>query len=194
MGSSPTNFFSFSSTKHDLENAYPHCLTFFFFFFTTHRVILLRIQTLNRSQQLDVSRCGKDWKKNGVLRLTNHTHFLQGHAFYSSPFRFKNSTDGRAFSFSTTFVFGIVPDLISGGGFAFTITPSKNLKASSGQHLGMLNAADLGNLSNHLVGIEFDTVQNLEFKDIDDNHVGIDINSLVSKLGLIMIQSTTLSM
>ncbi|KAK8330327.1 hypothetical protein V6Z11_A11G387900 [Gossypium hirsutum] len=119
-------------------------------------------------------------EKNGVLRLTNHTHFLQGHTFYSSPFKFKNSTDGRAFSFSTTFVFGIAPDLISGDGFAFIITPSKNLKASSGQYLGMLNAADLGNLSNHLVGIEFDTVQNLEFKDIDDNHVGIDINSLVS--------------
>ncbi|KAK8273305.1 hypothetical protein V6Z11_D11G399600 [Gossypium hirsutum] len=104
-------------------------------------------------------------EKNGVLRLTNHTHFLQGHTFYSSPFRFKNSTDGRAFS---------------GDGFAFIITPSKNLKASSGQYLGMLNAADPGNLSNHLVGIEFDTVQNLEFKDIDDNHVGIDINRLVS--------------
>ncbi|MBA0687842.1 hypothetical protein Goari_015343 [Gossypium aridum] len=119
-------------------------------------------------------------EKNGVLRLTNHTHFLQGHTFYSSPFTFKNSTDGRAFSFSTTFAFGIVPDLISGDGFAFIITPSKNLKASSGQYLGMLNAADPGNLSNHLVGIEFDTVQNLEFKDIDDNHVGIDINSLAS--------------
>jgi hypothetical protein len=29
---------------------------------------------------------------------------------------------------------------------------------------------------NHVVAIELDTIQNSEFKDINDNHVGIDIN------------------
>ncbi|KAG6697433.1 hypothetical protein I3842_09G198500 [Carya illinoinensis] len=47
-------------------------------------------------------------------------------------------------------------------------------------YLGLLNASDIGNFSNHLFAVEFDTVQDLEFEDIDNNHVGVDINSLQS--------------
>ena len=47
---------------------------------------------------------------NGVLQLTNKTQRLLGHAFYSNPIQFKNSTDGKAFSFSTAFAFAMVPE------------------------------------------------------------------------------------
>ncbi|KAL4379665.1 hypothetical protein GQ457_02G039200 [Hibiscus cannabinus] len=43
-----------------------------------------------------------------------------------------------------------------------------------------LNTRVSGNSSNHIVAIELDTVQDFECGDIDDNHVGIDINSLQS--------------
>ncbi|MBA0750770.1 hypothetical protein Gogos_002158 [Gossypium gossypioides] len=120
--------------------------------------------------------------KHGILCLTNDTSRLQGHAFYNSPFRFKNSSNGQAFSFSTSFAFVIVPEYLKlgGHGLAFTIATSKDLKALPSQYLGILNATDNGNLTNHLVAVEFDTVQDFEFQDINDNHIGIDINSMVS--------------
>ncbi|XP_007026949.2 PREDICTED: L-type lectin-domain containing receptor kinase S.4 [Theobroma cacao] len=121
-------------------------------------------------------------EKNGILCVTNDTSRLIGHAFYSSPFRFKNSSNGQAFSFSTSFALAIVPEYpkLGGHGLAFTITASKDLKALPSQYLGILNATDMGNFSNHLVAVEFDTVQDFEFQDINDNHIGIDLNSLDS--------------
>ncbi|GLT75441.1 hypothetical protein SLA2020_471660 [Shorea laevis] len=122
---------------------------------------------------------------NGVIRLTNDTFRLIGHAFYSSPIKFKSSTDGKAFSFSTAFAFAMVPQYpqLGGHGLAFTISPSKELAgALPSQYLGLLNASDNGNFSNHVFAVEFDTVQDFEFGDINDNHVGIDLNSLASNV------------
>ncbi|KAJ0028097.1 hypothetical protein Pint_35371 [Pistacia integerrima] len=122
------------------------------------------------------------FEKNGILRLTNETSRLQGHAFYSSPIQFKNLTTGKVFSFSTSFAVAIVPEYpkLGGHGLAFTISPSKNLKSLPSQYLGLFNSSDVGNFSNHLFAVEFDTVQDFEFQDINDNHIGIDINSLTS--------------
>ncbi|XP_065854181.1 L-type lectin-domain containing receptor kinase S.4-like [Euphorbia lathyris] len=123
-----------------------------------------------------------EFHKNGILRLTNETSRLMGHAFYTSPFKFKSSTDGKVFSFSTSFALAIVPEYpkLGGHGLAFTISASKHLQALPSQYLGLLNATDVGNFTNHLLAVEFDTVRDFEFGDIDDNHVGIDINSLKS--------------
>lgn len=121
-------------------------------------------------------------EKNGILRLTNQTNRLMGHAFYSSPFQLRNSSTGQAFSFSASFALVTVPVFfkLGGHGLAFTIATSKDLKALPSQYLGLLNSSDIGNFSNHLLAVEFDTVQDFEFGDKNDNHVGIDINSLVS--------------
>ncbi|XWS55636.1 hypothetical protein CRYUN_Cryun09bG0018000 [Craigia yunnanensis] len=121
-------------------------------------------------------------EKNGILCLTNDTNPLVGHAFYSSPFRIKNSTNGQAFSISTSFALAIVPEYtkLGGHGLAFIISTSKDFKALPRQYLGILNATDISNSSNHVVAVEFDTVQDTEFQDINDNHIGIDINSLDS--------------
>ncbi|KAI5325683.1 hypothetical protein L3X38_034757 [Prunus dulcis] len=121
-------------------------------------------------------------EKIGILKLTNDTSRLMGHAFYTSPIQFKNKTNGKAFSFSTSFAFTIVPEYpkLGGHGLAFTIAPSKDLKALPSQYLGLLNGSEIGNLSTHMFAVEFDTVQDFEFGDINDNHVGIDINSLSS--------------
>ncbi|XP_009787790.1 L-type lectin-domain containing receptor kinase S.4-like [Nicotiana tabacum] len=122
--------------------------------------------------------------QNGFLQLTNDTSRLMGHAFYSSPFHFKNSSSNdTAFSFSTCFAFAIVPEYpkLGGHGFAFTVSHSKDFStALPSQYLGLLNASDVGNFSNHIFAVEFDTVRDFEFGDINDNHVGVNINSLQS--------------
>ncbi|KEH22964.1 L-type lectin-domain receptor kinase S.4 [Medicago truncatula] len=122
-------------------------------------------------------------EKNGIIRLTNDSSKLMGHAFYSQPFQLKNSTTGKAFSFSSTFAIAVVPEYprVGGHGMAFTIAPTKDLNALPIQYLGLFNASNVfGNFSNHIFAVEFDTAQDFEFDDINDNHVGIDINSLRS--------------
>lgn len=52
--------------------------------------------------------------------------------------------------------------------------------ASSSQHLGLFNLTNNGDPLNHIFGIEFDVFNNQEFDDINDNHVGLDVNSLTS--------------
>lgn len=51
---------------------------------------------------------------------------------------------------------------------------------SSSQHLGLFNLSNDGDSSNHVLAVEFDVFKNQEFQDIDDNHVGLNVNSLTS--------------
>ncbi|XP_057819611.2 L-type lectin-domain containing receptor kinase V.9-like [Cryptomeria japonica] len=85
-------------------------------------------------------------------------------------------------SFSTSFVFSIVASSTShrGFGMAYLMTPHKSLEGfSSNQYLGLIrNLSSMGKASNHLFAVEFLTLKNLEFYDIDDNHVGVDLNDL----------------
>ncbi|KAI3811802.1 hypothetical protein L1987_21534 [Smallanthus sonchifolius] len=126
----------------------------------------------------------REIQPNGQVVHTNETQMSGvGHTFYSRPFRFKNSTSGDAFSFSTSFVFGIIPEnpRYTFHGMTFAIAPSKAvIDASSSQHLGLFNRSNDGNASNHVVALELDTFKNLELSDIDSNHIGLDINSVVS--------------
>ncbi|XP_072951840.1 L-type lectin-domain containing receptor kinase SIT2-like isoform X2 [Typha angustifolia] len=120
---------------------------------------------------------------DGLLKLTNSTKHIMGHAFHPSPFNFRNSSDGKIFSFSTTFVFAIVPaDVGNGGqGIAFFISRTTDLSnALPNSYLGLLNSNNNGNRTNHIFAVELDTINSPKFDDIDNNHVGIDINSLIS--------------
>ena len=63
---------------------------------------------------------------------------------------------------------------------AFFIAPTKNLSNTWAQYMGLLNSGNNGNASNHMFAVELDTTQNEEFQDMDNNHVGININSLRS--------------
>ncbi|KAF7144325.1 hypothetical protein RHSIM_Rhsim05G0195500 [Rhododendron simsii] len=132
--------------------------------------------------------------KNGILKLTNDSSKLMGHAFYASPLRFKSSPNGSVFSFSTCFAFVIVPEYqtLGGHGLAFALSPSIDLSSALPSHyLGLFNDSDVGNSSNHLFAVEFDTVQNVEVGDINENHIGIDINSLKSNESAVAAYYTT---
>ncbi|KAG1366756.1 L-type lectin-domain containing receptor kinase IV.2 [Cocos nucifera] len=124
---------------------------------------------------------------NGVLQLTNNTYKVTGHAFFSSPIQLllnTHSVTPAAISFSTTFVFDIITIGNGGGhGLAFAMAPTKTLDGSCCNYLGLLNKNNSGNSSNHVFAVEFDTVQGADaFKDVDDNHVGVDLNSLISNV------------
>ncbi|VVB07004.1 unnamed protein product [Arabis nemorensis] len=121
--------------------------------------------------------------RNGLLMLTNMTVQKTGHAFYNKPIRFKDSPNGSVSSFSTTFVFAIHSPfpILSGHGMAFVVAPNTSLPfATSGQYLGLFNFTNNGNETNHVFAVELDTISNFEFNDPNNNHVGIDINSLES--------------
>jgi hypothetical protein len=63
----------------------------------------------------------------------------------------------------------------------FLIAPSKNFStALPSQYLGLFNPQNNGNISNHVFAVELDTNLNKEFNDINNNHVGINVNSLHS--------------
>ncbi|KAK1320432.1 L-type lectin-domain containing receptor kinase IV.1 [Acorus calamus] len=108
-----------------------------------------------------------------VLRLTNFTPHSTGHAFYPSP------VPALSASFSTAFVFAIFDNGTGGHGFAFTISPTNHLIGQPGPYLGLFTPLNDGNATNHILAVEFDTIQT-GMGDIDDNHVGIDINSIRS--------------
>eukprot|EP00249_Psilotum_nudum_P024818 c29299_g2_i1 orf=339-2357(+) len=120
---------------------------------------------------------------SGKIQLTNVSTLMLGRALYHAPVQLKDSTTNATFSFSTTFVFSIIPKYpnLGGHGMAFIMTPSRDSRgAFPAQYLGMLNTTNMGKASNHLFAIEFDTVLDLGFSDINDNHIGIDINSMIS--------------
>ncbi|KAK7404993.1 hypothetical protein VNO78_06103 [Psophocarpus tetragonolobus] len=121
--------------------------------------------------------------ESSILTLTNRSTFSVGRAFYPSKIPTKSPNSSTPLPFSTSFIFSIAPfkDLLPGHGFAFILTPSAGTTGvSSAQHLGLFNLTNNGSPNNHVFGIEFDVFDNQEFNDINDNHVGVDINSLVS--------------
>ncbi|XP_066318987.1 L-type lectin-domain containing receptor kinase SIT1-like [Miscanthus floridulus] len=124
---------------------------------------------------------------NGLLMLTNGTTLLKGHAFYPSPLRFRHdaaSGDGAVRSFSAAYVFGIVSEYadLSSPGLAFVVAKSTDFSTAAlqSQYMGLANAADNGNATNHFLAVELDTIVNAEFGDMSNNHVGVNVNGLVS--------------
>ncbi|XP_062190015.1 L-type lectin-domain containing receptor kinase SIT2-like [Phragmites australis] len=119
---------------------------------------------------------------NGLLMLTNGSLQMKGHAFHPSPLPFRDA----ARSFSATFVFAIYGPYadLSSHGLAFFVCPDKELLSTAlpGQFLGLLNDTDNGNRSARIFAVEFDTLFNAEFHDINSNHVGVDVNCLDSRV------------
>ncbi|KAJ3695916.1 hypothetical protein LUZ60_001293 [Juncus effusus] len=123
--------------------------------------------------------------KDGILQLTNDTEQLMGHAFFSSPVLMINNLSGssKVISFSATFILDIitVSDKGGGHGLAFVISASEKLPgAQDGPYLGLVGLETNGKFSNHVFAVEFDT--NPGINETNGNHVGIDINSIVSNI------------
>ncbi|XP_010500937.1 PREDICTED: lectin-like protein At1g53080 [Camelina sativa] len=126
--------------------------------------------------------------RSGALSMTrDNIPFSHGQGLYTDPIPFKpsNNTSSSVYSFKTSFTFSITPRWSNpnnpGHGLAVIVVPTVNYdKDSTRGFLGLVNRTTNGNPNNHLFAVEFDVFQDKHFGDINDNHVGININSVNS--------------
>ncbi|XP_074268884.1 L-type lectin-domain containing receptor kinase VIII.1-like [Silene latifolia] len=118
---------------------------------------------------------------NGSVHLTRDLEVPNsgsGRAFYSKPVKFRQSGSNSPVRFTTFFSFTVTnlnPSSI-GGGLAFLLSPTADSPGSAGGFLGLGSGSDSGSF----VAVEFDTLMDVEYKDINSNHVGLDLSSMVS--------------
>lgn len=108
---------------------------------------------------------------------------LSGGALYKTQFRLWKGNNGTIASFNTTFVLNIQNQTSpeGGEGLAFIITEDDSLpENSAGEWLGIVNQNTNGSSNAKVVAVEFDTRKSYA-QDLDDNHVGLNINSINSK-------------
>ncbi|KAF3635846.1 hypothetical protein FXO38_24442 [Capsicum annuum] len=121
-------------------------------------------------------------QKNGSYRTVKHPQTVNIHPssdFNPNPINFKNNSDGPAYSFTTSSVFAMVPEYPTSGvhGLAFVMPP---IKGPPAHYISPFNDKNNRNITNRAVAVEFDMILHCEFVDINDNHVGININQIKS--------------
>nr|AKV93677.1 clade VII lectin receptor kinase [Nicotiana benthamiana] len=138
----------------------------------------------NSFKPSDISAYGDATIESGILSLTlDVAYFSDGRALHPSKIVTKAPNSSQVLPFSTSFIFAMAPyrDRLPGHGMVFLFVPhTTGMSSSSSQNLGFLNFTNNGNPDNHVFGVEFDVFRNQEFNDINNNHVGIDVNSLES--------------
>ncbi|PIN12031.1 Serine/threonine protein kinase [Handroanthus impetiginosus] len=129
---------------------------------------------------------------NGALRLTGDSAKKDfplcnqsGRILLNHHFKLweKHTNQTLVASFNTSFLFIVhrLEDYYpTGGGLAFMIGADLMPPNSFGQFLGLTNTTleSTNNSANRFIAVEFDTSR--QFFDPDDNHVGININSIKS--------------
>ncbi|KAB1225883.1 L-type lectin-domain containing receptor kinase I.9 [Morella rubra] len=96
--------------------------------------------------------------RNGLLQLTNLSNYQVGSAFHRFPLNFNTTSSGAtsSLSFSTTFVFAVVPQEPhkGGHGIAFAISPSMDFTHTlSTQYLGLFNDSNDGRDGNRIFAV-----------------------------------------
>lgn len=121
-----------------------------------------------------------------LIRLPDAEVNVAGRAYYYEPIRLWNPATNATANFTTSFEFQINStdggSSSSSGGIAFFLTSKDSLDVpenSSGGWMGLFNDATDGKSTNQMVAVEFDTHQ--DQWDPSDNHVGINVNSIISK-------------
>ncbi len=158
------------------------------------------VQFSNNGNHKDLSLLGDASVAQEDLAL-DLTQKSSGRALYRAPIQFIDTNSQASFSFQTSFIFSIevaadddADDLSSssssssssmGEGLAFVIAPDNTTLGSSGPWLGLLSPLNDTSTATpdsraHTVAVEFDIHKDIEFWDIDNNHIGVDINSLNS--------------
>lgn len=139
--------------------------------------------------QENLSLLGSSFIRQGDLELTldstvQSVTFSVGRALYKDRVRLRDPASNTTASWQTTFSFSIqslTGTEAAGDGLAFIIVPDNTSIGSYGGWLGVLNDTMLlsKNTLRTLV-VEFDTYNNSRFEDINANHVGINVDSMIS--------------
>ncbi|KAK6156164.1 hypothetical protein DH2020_010412 [Rehmannia glutinosa] len=112
---------------------------------------------------------------SSCIRLTNPTISSPSSGFLiqKKPIKLfsSNSKSRKPVSFSTDFSFSISPH--NGDGLAFLVVPKNFISKFSTENFGVLK-------ENRFLGVEFDTSADENVGDVNANHVGVDVGSLVS--------------
>uniref|UniRef100_A0A7N0ZW64 non-specific serine/threonine protein kinase n=1 Tax=Kalanchoe fedtschenkoi TaxID=63787 RepID=A0A7N0ZW64_KALFE len=110
--------------------------------------------------------------------IPQSSSFSVGRALYSAPVRFLDLNSNAVASFSSSFSFTLTPSSPScgfGDGLAFLITSNADSFIHFDGYLGLpYNAQDA------YFAVEFDTNFDAALGDINGNHVGIDVNNVIS--------------
>ncbi|PON76281.1 Serine/threonine protein kinase [Parasponia andersonii] len=103
-----------------------------------------------------------------------------GGALYATPIRFIDSESNATASFSSAFSFSISPSPLcsSGDGIAFLVAPNADSFSSSKGHIGLPRPAF--DVQDSFFAVEYDTSFDPLLGDINGNHIGIDVNTVVS--------------
>ncbi|KAL1815292.1 hypothetical protein DCAR_0519532 [Daucus carota subsp. sativus] len=126
---------------------------------------------------------GDSYLRDGVIGLTKQVGVpssSSGSIVFNNPIQFSHRDSNLTASFSTCFSFSVnnLNPASFGDGLAFFISPDNQTLGSPGGYLGLVNATQF--TKNKFLAVEFDTRQDLHFDDPNENHVGLDIDSLTS--------------
>ncbi|XP_002978395.2 agglutinin-2 [Selaginella moellendorffii] len=115
-----------------------------------------------------------------AVQLSGTRKNTVGRLLYSIPVNMLDLSNNPA-SFSTFFEFSMTA--FAGDGLAFVIVPDKISIGASGPWLGLVKEDEISNrtaMAPHTFAVEFDSVMNMELRDPNSNHVGLDVETIVS--------------
>ncbi|MED6203692.1 hypothetical protein PIB30_001937 [Stylosanthes scabra] len=119
---------------------------------------------------------------NGDVQLAEPlSNGNSGRVLYSRPVRLWDRTTGNVATFITSFSFTMrdVQGFTPADGIMFFIAP-ENIRFTSQQGTGGALGIAQSNGRGQFVGVEFDNSRNTEFNDPRFDHIGIDVNSVIS--------------
>ncbi|XP_028800445.1 L-type lectin-domain containing receptor kinase S.6 [Neltuma alba] len=171
-----------------MHSLYPCFLWVCFFFFIAFNFPSLSFSFLPSQ---NVTLLGDAYFGNKAISLTQelscHHHSSSsssssgvGRAFYVNPVRFLDSETNSTASFSCRFTFSIVssPSCHSGDGIAFMIISNTDLVSFSRGYMGLPSLSI--NQQDSYFAVEFDTNFDPAVGDINGNHIGIDVDTIIS--------------
>ncbi|XWS43804.1 hypothetical protein CRYUN_Cryun16bG0135600 [Craigia yunnanensis] len=110
------------------------------------------------------------------IQLTNSVGWSAGRVMYKKPIKLVEGKVRNFASFSTYFSFSMSHE--NGDGLAFVMVPGNFNAILGNSSFGI--SLGLDKSKSDVVAVEFDTFKDAKYGDLNENHVGIDVGSLVS--------------